>query len=160
MPTSSFHEHRVAHSIPAMLASWARNERCLFSNAAYKTWFGRNPEEMSGIDKNVLLGPIYQKSLPFIRGALEGKRQEFERKIVTREGTERAARATYIPDFVDGAVHGFTVHVSDLTTLPQREEALYEVLRDTIQVLRDTKRSFRSKELGDLRAKLEFFLGK
>lgn len=37
----------------------------------------------------------------------------------------------------------------------QRQQELVEVLKETVAVLEETKRSFKSKRLGELRAKLE-----
>ena len=150
----------VAHAIPAMLAYWDVSQRCRFSNAAYKTWFGRTPAEMANIEMKDLLGGLYSKNLPYIEGVLAGERQVFERQIPLPDGTVRETLATYLPDIVNGQVQGFSVHVSDVTLIRQREQDVREALRGTIETLRATKRSFRSKELAELREKLEFFLGK
>ena len=55
---------------------------------------------------------------PYVRLALQGNPQRFERRIVKVDGTEGMADAHYLPD-VDsvGSVRGFVVLVTDITAL-------------------------------------------
>jgi hypothetical protein len=85
---------------------------------------------MRGMSMKDLLGPLYEKNLPFIRGALEGRRQVFERRIPLPTGGSRDSMATYIPDVVGGEVQGFWVHVADVTILREREAALKRVIQE------------------------------
>lgn len=71
-----------------------------------------------------LLGPLYEKNLPFILGALSGKSQLFERAIPTPSGETRYSIANYYPDFVNGEVQGFFVHVADISSLKKLEREL------------------------------------
>lgn len=106
----------VADRISAMLAYWDKDLVCRFANAAYIVWFGKTREEM--VDKitiQELLGPLYEKNLPYISGALEGKNQTFEREIPLPSGEIRHSLANYFPDFENGIVRGFFVHVADIT---------------------------------------------
>ena len=153
---------RVLNQVPAMIAYWDKNQKCILANAAYRDWFGKDPAEMVGISIEELLGPLYQANLPYIHGALSGTPQVFERQIRLPDGQTRESIATYLPDIVGGSVMGFAVHVADVTSLKRREQRLQdrerqlsEAVSDTIQILEKTKRSFRSKELGALRARLE-----
>jgi len=145
---------RVVNHISAMVAYWDTEQKCVFANDAYREWFGRTPAEMAGIAMAELLGPLYEKNLPYIRGALAGEIQVFERRIPLPSGEVRESIATYTPDIVGGVVRGFSVHVADVTRLRRREAALAESIRESIVVLEKTKRSFRSKELGVLRERL------
>ncbi len=145
---------RVVNHISAMVAYWDRDEKCVFSNAAYREWFGRSPEEMVGMPLRDLLGPLYEKNLPYIRAALQGEKQVFERRIPLPKGGYRDSITTYTPDIENGVVRGFSVHVADVSGLRQREAALQQTIREVIVVLEKTKRSFRSKELGLLRERL------
>ncbi len=145
---------RCLNEIPALVAYWDANERCHFANEAYLEWFGRAPEAMEGMTLGELLGPIYDKNLPYIQGALRGERQIFRRAIPILSGEIRQSLATYTPHIGSGRVLGFTVHVADITPVLQREKELEAALLETISALERTKRSFRSKELGELRARL------
>ena len=149
---------RVVNQISAMVAYWDANQRCVFSNVAYQDWFGKSPDEMLGMSMQDLLGPLYEKNLPYIQGALAGEPQVFERQIPLPGGGTRDSVATYTPDIVDGVVRGFSVHVADVTRLRQREAALGQTIREVIQTLEKTKDSFRSKDLGQLRQQLKLVL--
>ena len=115
----------VADHVSAMLAYWDKNLVCRFANAAYRDWFGKTREEMVGkVTIKELLGPIYDKNLPYILGALGGKPQTFEREITIPSGGTRYSIANYFPDIVNGEVQGFFVHVADITNLKLLEREL------------------------------------
>lgn len=121
---------RTVNQIPAMIAYWDTNECCIFANNAYLHWFGKSPEQMSGITLKELLGPIYDKNLPYIKGALSGEKQIFERTIKTPLGDIRESIATYTPDIIDGVIYGFSVQVADVTLLRQREKELIAAIAE------------------------------
>jgi len=124
----------VANHVSAMLAYWDKNLVCRFANAAYMAWFGKSREEM--IDKitiQELLGPLYEKNLSYISGALEGNVQTFEREITVPTGGVRHSIANYFPDIVDGEVKGFFAHVADITPIKLLEKELMrsnEIIND------------------------------
>ena len=155
LPDAAAVSMRVVNHISTMVAYWDSGQRCIFSNNAYREWFGKTPEEMVGMSMQDLLGPnLYAKNLPFILKVLAGEQQVFERQIKLPNGDVRDSIATYTPDVVDGRVLGFSAHVADVTRLRQREAVLEQTLREAIGVLKKTKGSFRSKELGQLRERL------
>src|SRR5689334_19723750 len=90
----------AVNHITAMIAYWDRDQRCVFSNDAYREWFGKTPKEMVGMSMRELLGPLYALNLPYILGALNGEKQVFERRIPLPEGGARDTIATYTPDIV------------------------------------------------------------
>lgn len=49
----------VVNHISAMVAHWDADERCVFSNDAYREWFGKSPQGMVGMSLRDLLGPLY-----------------------------------------------------------------------------------------------------
>ena len=71
----------VVDMVPAMLAYWDSDQRCVFANRAYEKWFNVRPDDLVGRTLQDLLGPIYPLNLPYILGALRGEPQEFEREI-------------------------------------------------------------------------------
>lgn len=130
---------RVVNHISAMVAYWDNNQRCVFSNDAYLDWFGKTPEQMVGMTMKELLGPLYEKNLPYILGALNGEKQVFERRIPLPQGGSRDTIATYTPDLVDGKVLGFSVLVADVTLLREREATLEQVLREKEEILAEVR---------------------
>lgn len=129
---------RVTDHITAMLAYWDKNLVCRFANSVYVEWFGKKKEDM--IDKitiKELLGPLYEKNLPYITGALKGEIQTFEREIPLPSGGSRHSLANYYPDIVNGEVLGFFVHVADVTPLKLLEN---ELIASTEKINEQNKR--------------------
>jgi PAS domain S-box-containing protein len=129
----------AVNHISAMVAYWDSNQRCVFSNNAYREWFGKHPDEMIGMTLQDLLGPLYELNLPYIQAVLAGKEQVFERRIPLPTGACRDSIATYSPDIVDGIVRGFWVHVADVTVLREREAALERALKERDEALAEIK---------------------
>jgi len=125
MDNNEYYSKKVADTITGMLAYWDENQICRFANHAYMEWFGKDNNEM--IDKitlKELLGPLYEKNLPYIEEAYKGNFQMFEREIPTPDGKIRSSIATYTPDIVDGKVRGIIVHVADVSYLKKIEMEL------------------------------------
>lgn len=119
------HLRKLVDQVPAMLAYWDRELRCRFANRAYERWFGVNPESLVGTSLRDLLGaPLFALNEPYIRAALQGKEQLFERILPGPDGAKRHSLANYVPDIVDGEVVGFIAHVTEVTQLKETEAAL------------------------------------
>ncbi len=114
----------VVGGIDAMLGYWDASQRCRFANEAYRKWFGRTPQELVGLPIQELLGPLYELNLPYIRAALEGEVQVFERTIPLPDGTVRHTIASYYPDIANRTVRGFSAHVTDVTRMKRLEMEL------------------------------------
>jgi len=110
--------------LDAMVAYWDANEVCIFANNAYRRWFGKTKDEVVGHTLRELLGPIYPLNAPYIKAALEGRKQVFEREIPSPTGAVRQSLATYTPHIIDGNVAGFFVHVADVSPLKELERQL------------------------------------
>ena len=119
----------VIDGIPAMIAYWDKSLRCNFVNKAYLEWFGQDPEQVIGRTLPDLLGErLFLLNEPYIRGALAGKPQYFERQLTKTDGSVRDTWANYIPDIDDnGSVCGFFVLVSDVTQM----NASVTILKET-----------------------------
>lgn len=113
--------------LPAMIAYWDQDCRNVVANAAYVEWFGFDPESMPGIHISEVLGSeVYAKNLPYIRAALAGEEQLFDRTLVDQSGRTRHTQASYVPDVVDGKVRGFFVLVTDVTPRVEAQRAADE----------------------------------
>jgi len=121
---------RILHLIPAIIAYIDTELRCVFINDASREWLGRNPPEAVGRHVSELLGPLYERNLPYMQRALSGEKQVFERQISSPDDVVREAVVTYSPDIVNGIVRGFVAHVMDVTILREREMTLENVIRE------------------------------
>jgi PAS domain S-box-containing protein len=111
-----------------LIAYWDRDLRNCFGNKAFREWFGVDPTQMEGKHVQDVIGQEnYQLNLPYIEAALRGERQQFERAIPSPDRSQiRQSLAEYIPEIVDGAVQGFYVLVTDITSSKLVELALRE----------------------------------
>jgi|GEM_PF-2285280 len=130
MDDRSEHDHlpplrQLVDNLPSMLAWWGRDLRCRFANRAYERWFGVDPDGLVGTPIQVLLGPeLFALNEPYIRDALRGQAQTFERVVPGPDGAQRHSLAHYVPHWVDGQVTGFSALVTEVDLLKQTETAL------------------------------------
>jgi PAS domain S-box-containing protein len=148
-----YYLRRLVDHVPSMLAYWDRDLRCRFANRAYETWFGVDPDRLVGTSIRDLLGPnLFELNEPYIRGALNGAEQTFERVLPGPDGVDRHSLATYIPDVVDGAVVGFLVTVTEVTRLKETEARLHGMIDSLESEIR--RRRAAEEVLGDAHAGL------
>ena len=119
----------IADNIPGMVSYWDADMRCGFANRAYLEWFGKQPQDLLGHTMLDLMGEkLFALNEHYIRGALRGEPQTFERTLTKADGSTGYTWAHYIPDIgADGAVLGFFVLVNDITPLKKTENQLREV---------------------------------
>lgn len=117
-------QQAILDNLPALIAYWDQHLRNRLANRAYVEYFDMTPEEIFGRHISEVLGPdLYQQNLPYLRGALAGQRQEFDREIPTPSGP-RYTQALYLPDVHDGEVRGIFVLVTDISARRRAELAL------------------------------------
>ena len=108
-----------------MISYWDKDLICRFANSELAAWFGRKKEEIVNIISiQELLGSLYEEHLPFIKGALEGVNQTFQREVATPSGVNRHVISNYYPHIVDGKVLGFYLNKNDITHLKLLEQEL------------------------------------
>ncbi|QOX79064.1 PAS domain S-box protein [Trichlorobacter lovleyi] len=104
--------------IPGMVGYWDKDLHNRFANIAYLEWFGKTADQMRGIHIRELMGDeLFAKNEPYIKAALNGELQRFERSLTKADGSIGYTWAHYIPDIAAGQTRGFFVLVSDITEL-------------------------------------------
>ena len=117
----------LMNAVPAMLGYWNLSLHNVFANAAYLDFFGYTPEQMRGRHIREVLGEqLFERNYPYMRLALDGHQQLFDREIVDPNGVTRYTQASYVPDIEDGVVQGFFVLVTEITDRRVAEIALAE----------------------------------
>ncbi len=116
----------VTDAMPGMIAYWDQQMLCQFANQRSLDWFGRTPQEMKGLPIATALGSdLFEKNLPYIRSALAGEAQEFERAIQRPDGSVGHTLAHYIPDLVpNGEIQGFFALLTDISRLREADAAI------------------------------------
>jgi PAS domain S-box-containing protein len=128
----------ITDAMPAMVAYWDRDLLCRFANKPYMQWFGKPPEAIIGTSIKSLLGEtLFKMNEQYIRGALAGECQQFERMLTKADGSIGYTWANYIPDIdAHGTVNGFYVLVTDVTPIIRAENELKlaaSVFQNTIE---------------------------
>jgi PAS domain S-box-containing protein len=133
----------IANHVPAMIGYWDRELRCQFANEEYRAWFGVTPEQALGMHMSDLLGgDVFKLNEPYVKGALAGRPQHFERALVKRDGSRGYTDARYVPDVDDsGQVRGFFVLVADITELHTSYSRIRELAQRLESVREEEHRS-------------------
>ena len=116
----------IIDSMPGLLAYFDRDERCRFANQSYLTWYQRSMQDVLGTKLKDLMGAsLYAVNESFVRGALAGEKQQFERFLTRPDGGTAHVLADYVPDTDErGEILGFTVIVTDIRALKLAETEL------------------------------------
>lgn len=145
----------VLDHVPAMIGYWDRDLRNVVANRAYVEWFGSTPDHIADRHIRDLLGDdLFAQNEPYMRAALAGQQQHFDRTIVDVQGVTRYSQASYIPDTDEqGVTHGFFVLVTDVSARVRAELALVEAERRAARLADQLRLVSRvSAELHDLDA--------
>lgn len=125
-------------NLPGMVGYWDEDLRCKYANQAYLAWFGKTVEQMQDISMQELMGEaLFSKNEPYIRAALSGEPQLFERTLTKADGSTGYTLARYVPDRHNGRVQGFFVLIADVTEIKtaqlelERHAQKLEVLAST-----------------------------
>jgi len=116
--------------LPAMIGYWDSDLCNVIANEAYVEWFGVSPSRLKGMHISEIIGEtIYQQNLPYMRAALGGEPQEFQRTLVDVSGATRHAQVSYSPDAPDGEVLGLFVMITDITPRVEAQHQMDEAER-------------------------------
>ncbi len=119
----------ITDNMPALVSQIDANERYLFANSAYKTWFGLDEEGLKGMTVQAFVGDsAYETAKPMIARALRGETVSFENELQTRQGL-RMIHTTLVPS----EAQGFYILSMDITELKRLQRRLeYDVSHDML----------------------------
>jgi len=107
----------VTDAVPVLISHVDRTGRYRFANAAYRDWYGMEPQSLVGKSIEDLLGPErYRERAPYIEAAFEGKRVSYDGQVTLKDGQVRDVETTYVPNVCSsGNADGFIAVVTDIT---------------------------------------------
>jgi len=116
----------MLNAIPNMIGYWDKNLHFGFANNAYLEWHGKHPETLIGTPVRDLMGEqLFELNQPYIRRALAGEAQHFQRTLNKADGSVGYILANYIPDInSQGEISGIFIQASDVTELKEAQTQL------------------------------------
>lgn len=114
----------VTDAVPVLIAYVDRHMRYQFANAAYRDWFGLEPETMIGrrvVD--LIERDTYEHLRPSAERALQGEETQFENVVSHCRLGKREVSVTLVPDRgSDGNIRGYFSVVTDITERNRQAE--------------------------------------
>ena len=116
----------MINAIPNMIGYWDKDLHFGFANNAYLEWHGKHPETIIGTPVRDLMGEhLFELNEPYIRRALLGEAQHFQRTLTKADGSVGYILANYVPDInAQGEVRGIFIQASDVTELKEAQTQL------------------------------------
>ena len=138
----------ITDNMPALISQIDGNERYLFANSAYKTWFGLEEASLQGMTVREFMGEsVYQMARPMIARALAGEMVSFENELQTQKGL-LMIHTTLVPC----EAQGFYILSMDITELKRLQQRLeYDATHDMLTGLTN-RRAFLRRLSGTLQA--------
>ncbi|MDK9718942.1 MAG: ATP-binding protein, partial [Trichlorobacter sp.] len=145
--------------IPGMVGYWDKDLYNRFANISYLEWFGKTAEQMHGIHIRDMMGDeLFAKNEPYMRAALNGEPQRFERTLTKADGSIGYTWAHYIPDIANGQVRGFFVLISDITELKLTQLQLEQRTKEA-ETANQAKSEFLANMSHEIRTPMNAILG-
>jgi PAS domain S-box-containing protein len=116
----------ITDSLPALVTYMGADRRFRFTNSAYMTWFGIEPQSLIGKHARDLVGEVgYRQIQPYIERALAGETVRYERDVTLPDGRTIYTQMTYVPDKDEqGRTLGYVAMIHDLTDRHRAEVEL------------------------------------
>lgn len=123
---SELRMRRIADALPVLIAHCDREERYVFCNREYESWFGIGCDDMIGRTVREVVGEeAYAMLRDPIDRAMGGERVAMEMRLPYACGGMRDVLVEYVPDKrTDGSVHGYYALVQDITGRRRAERRL------------------------------------
>ena len=107
----------ITDSLPALVTYMGQDRRFKFTNDAYKTWFGIEPQSLIGKHAKELVGEVgYRQIQPYMERALAGETVHYERDVTLPDGRTIYTQMSYVPDKdEEGRTLGYVALIHDMT---------------------------------------------
>ncbi|MDO7874920.1 PAS domain-containing protein [Hymenobacter sp. ASUV-10] len=106
----------ITDSLPVLIGYLDLQERYQFTNEAYRSWFGQDPQALLGRPVRDIVGDeAYAGVKQYIDRALAGEHVNFESRMPYRADLLKYIRTSYVPDVQAGELRGFYTLVTDIT---------------------------------------------
>ena len=107
----------ITNSLPALVTYMGRDRRFRFTNNAYMTWFGIEPQSLIGKHARELVGEVgYRQIQPYMERALAGETVHYERDVTLPDGRTIYTQMSYVPDKDEhGRTLGYVALIHDMT---------------------------------------------
>ena len=94
--------------MPVVLTHIDREQRYVYVNPIWESWYGRKREDVIGVHwRDLNTAETYEKIRPFVESSLLGGQTTFEQRISCLDGCTRDVEFHYVPQFDDrGEVRG------------------------------------------------------
>jgi two-component system CheB/CheR fusion protein len=148
---SEQHLKRITDAMPGMISYVDASRRYRFNNAAYESWFGRDPSELPGTPVRDVLGPaLYTRTAPYIDAALRGESVSFELVLDDTPLGQRTVHADYIPDVDEdsGEVKGYFAMITDVTERREQQSRIQSLNAHLRQRIEEQEALFEAAPVG------------
>ena len=107
----------ITDSLPALVTYMGQDRRFRFTNNAYMTWFGVEPQSLIGKHAKELVGEVgYRQIQPYMERALAGETVHYERDVTLPDGRTIYTQMSYVPDKDEqGRTLGYVALIHDMT---------------------------------------------
>jgi PAS domain S-box-containing protein len=116
----------ITDALPALVTYMGADRRFRFTNNAYMTWFGIEPQSLIGKHARDLVGEIgYGQIQPYMERALAGETVHYERDVTLPDGRTIYTQMSYVPDKDEqGRTLGYVALIHDMTDRRRAEVEL------------------------------------
>ncbi len=128
--------HHTLNSLPELVSYIDKDYTYQFVNTSYEKWFSVSKEYTLGKSIVEILGERAVKIVrPYMKMALEGKAQKFNRKVPYQSAGERSVEVQYIPDKTPDGVQGFYAIIHDVSDLVRIQDEIKKKEQDLNRIL-------------------------
>jgi PAS domain S-box-containing protein len=117
----------TADAVPILISFFDADHFCQFANEHHCKWYGRPPEELTGLHMRDFLGEeAYNERLPYLHAVSAGNEVLFEASVPFLDGSWHDAEIRYIPQMGKNGFEGFHILVVDIERQKHRFRSVFD----------------------------------